>query len=168
MLYNLNLSTLAELKKRWKVSMRALIRRAKDLHCISENTYRAFQITFSKKGYNRIKADLIITTGDIPLQGCIDFFGNQCNLVVLGFSRLDYFYFNNKFEYAKSLFNTANYKKNLIWLPTFRKSNIKSISEEYLDNTETGLPLLETEEEFLRFNTFLSKVPSGIRPEKSR
>lgn len=53
MLYNLNLSTLAELKKRWKVSMRALIRRAKDLHCISENTYRAFQITFSKKGYNR-------------------------------------------------------------------------------------------------------------------
>ena len=53
MLYNLNLSTLAELKKRWKVSMRALIRRAKDLHCISDNTYRAFQITFSKKGYNR-------------------------------------------------------------------------------------------------------------------
>lgn len=53
LLFNLNFSTLTELKKRWKVSMRALIRRAKDLHCISDNTYRAFQITFSKKGYNR-------------------------------------------------------------------------------------------------------------------
>lgn len=53
MLYNLNLATLAELKRRWRVSMRALIRRAHDLNCISDRTYRSFQITFSKKGFTK-------------------------------------------------------------------------------------------------------------------
>ena len=53
MLTNLSFSSLAELKRRWKVSMRALIRRARDLNCISEQKYRSFQIAFSKKGYTK-------------------------------------------------------------------------------------------------------------------
>lgn len=52
-LFNLNLQTLAQLKRRWRVSMRALIRRAKDLDTITKDEYRKFQIVFSKKGYNR-------------------------------------------------------------------------------------------------------------------
>ena len=52
-LYNLNLQTLAQLKRRWRVSMRALIRRAKDFDTISKDEYRSFQILFSKKGYNK-------------------------------------------------------------------------------------------------------------------
>ena len=111
----------------------------------------------AKKGYRRLKADMIITTGDIPLKGCHDFFGRQCNAKVLGFSRLDYFYYNSKFDYAKSLIEYNKYKKSVIWMPTFRKSKIKCISEDYLNDTETGLPLLENEEDFLRFNMFLSK-----------
>lgn len=111
----------------------------------------------AKKGYNKLKVDLIVTTGEVPLQGCNDFFGNQIPKAVLGFSRLDYFYTNKKYDFAKELCNIGYYKKNLIWLPTFRKSDIKSISEDYLNNTETGLPLLETEEDFLRFNSFLAK-----------
>lgn len=64
MLYNINLPTLAELKRRWKVSMRALIRRAKDLKCISDTTYRSYQILFSKKGYN--KDEPIILAAENP------------------------------------------------------------------------------------------------------
>lgn len=52
-LKNINLSTLAQLKRRWRVSMRALIRRAKDLEIISKEEYRKYQIIFSKKGYNK-------------------------------------------------------------------------------------------------------------------
>ncbi len=52
-LYNLNLQTLSQLKRRWRVSMRALIRRAKDVGAISKEEYRNFQILFSKKGYNK-------------------------------------------------------------------------------------------------------------------
>ena len=115
----------------------------------------------ANKGRKEIKSDIVITTGDLPLKGCYDFFGNQCNAITLGFSRLDYFYFNNKFEFAKDLLGCKNYKKSLIWMPTFRKCNIKYISEEYLNDSETGLPLLETEKAFIKFNDFL--VGLGIQ-----
>lgn len=52
-LYNLNVTKLIQLKQRWRVSMRALIRRAMDLGTISPDAYRNFQILFSKKGYNK-------------------------------------------------------------------------------------------------------------------
>lgn len=53
MLYNLKMTTLAELKRRWNVSMRSLIRRAKDLNTISQDTYRYFQMDFSRRKYNK-------------------------------------------------------------------------------------------------------------------
>ena len=53
MLYNLKMTTLAELKRRWNVSMRSLIRRAKDLNTISKDTYRYFQMDFSRRKYNK-------------------------------------------------------------------------------------------------------------------
>ncbi len=53
MLYNLKMSSLAELKRIWKVSMRTLIRRAKDLEAITPETYRTFQIEFSRRKYNK-------------------------------------------------------------------------------------------------------------------
>lgn len=52
-LHELDLPVLAQLKRRWRVSMRALIRRAKDVGAISQEEYRRFQILFSKKGYNK-------------------------------------------------------------------------------------------------------------------
>jgi len=52
-LHDFRLELLPVLKKKWKVSMRALIRRAKDLECISAQQYRNFQIYFSKNGYNK-------------------------------------------------------------------------------------------------------------------
>ena len=55
----LNTHILGLLKRRWRVSMRALIRRAKDLECISYKQYRNFQIMFSKKGWNKYEPNPI-------------------------------------------------------------------------------------------------------------
>lgn len=53
LLRSLTLPILSKLKSQWGVSMRALIRRARDLHTIDDKIYRNFQILFSKKGYNK-------------------------------------------------------------------------------------------------------------------
>lgn len=52
-LFGLSLATLSQLKKKWKVSMRAIIRTARDLGVISQNHYRNFQIQFSKSGFTK-------------------------------------------------------------------------------------------------------------------
>lgn len=77
MLANLNLATLAELKRRWRVSMRALIRRARDLNCISDATYRSFQITFSKKGYTKREPVEIPVENPTVIRDCIKLYKRQ-------------------------------------------------------------------------------------------
>lgn len=47
--------------------------------------------------------------------------------------------------------------KVIIWMPTFRKSGSKLLSEEECDN-ETGLPLLGSNELLLAFNNFLKTI----------
>lgn len=49
----ITLPLLGNLKQQWGVSMRALIRRARDLQMIDDKIYRNYQIVFSKKGYNK-------------------------------------------------------------------------------------------------------------------
>lgn len=53
MLRGLNTESLSILKRRWRVSMHALVRRAFDLDIIDYQKYRSFQISFSKKGYTK-------------------------------------------------------------------------------------------------------------------
>ncbi len=53
MLLNLNISTLSLLKRRWRVSMKSLIRKSYNLGVISYAEYRNFQIYFSKYGYTK-------------------------------------------------------------------------------------------------------------------
>ncbi|MFN7491885.1 MAG: ImmA/IrrE family metallo-endopeptidase [Cyclobacteriaceae bacterium] len=48
-LRQLTFAKLGELKRYWKVSMKALVKRAKDLKTINDKQYRNFQINFSKK-----------------------------------------------------------------------------------------------------------------------
>lgn len=45
----LNFAKLGDLKRYWKVSMRALVHRAKNLEVINQQQYRNFQINFSRK-----------------------------------------------------------------------------------------------------------------------
>ena len=47
------------------------------------------------------------------------------------------------------------YKKTILWMPTFRKSINKDLSEDYFNNF-TGLPILESEEDLYEFNALLS------------
>ena len=54
-LYNLTFNKLMDLKQRWCVSMRALVKRAVYLNTINSTTYRNFQINFSKKGYTKME-----------------------------------------------------------------------------------------------------------------
>lgn len=44
-----------DLKQRWCVSMRALVKRAVDLNTMNLTSYRNFQINFSKKGYTKME-----------------------------------------------------------------------------------------------------------------
>ncbi|NCA75035.1 MAG: ImmA/IrrE family metallo-endopeptidase [Alphaproteobacteria bacterium] len=52
-LRNLTFSKLGDLKRYWKVSMKALLFRAKQLNTINDNAYRNFQIMFSKEKINK-------------------------------------------------------------------------------------------------------------------
>lgn len=49
-LYNLRLSNLAELKRFWLTSMSSIIRRARDLNCISEDKYTYLNMELSRDG----------------------------------------------------------------------------------------------------------------------
>lgn len=103
--------------------------------------------------------DEVITTGDIPLKGVIDFFDmEEENVKTLGFSRLDWFYsdLNQVRAQLNTRYSFDSYDKVLLWMPTFRKSTSINISEDYLD-TGTGLPLLISKEQFVEFNRFLKE-----------
>lgn len=50
-LYNLSIPTVAEIKRRWKVSMQSIIRKAHQLNCITESRYKNLQIEFSRRGW---------------------------------------------------------------------------------------------------------------------
>ncbi len=47
------LTILSQLKRKYRVSMRSLIRKARDIDAISYQQYRNYQILFSKKGYTK-------------------------------------------------------------------------------------------------------------------
>lgn len=53
MLYGLNVALLGDLKRKWKVSMQSIIRRALDLGVITEQTRRNFQIRFSQEKWTK-------------------------------------------------------------------------------------------------------------------
>lgn len=52
-LRGLKLSYLVELKRYWLTSMASLIRRAKDLKCITNDKYQYFNIELSRRGYRK-------------------------------------------------------------------------------------------------------------------
>jgi Zn-dependent peptidase ImmA (M78 family) len=80
LLRNLTFNELGDLKRYWKVSMRALVGRAKDLGLLNDNEYRNFQINFSRRGMN--KSELI------PLQIEKPFVLNH--MINLHLTELDY------------------------------------------------------------------------------
>lgn len=84
LLQGLDLPILAQLKRRWRVSMRALIRRAKDVGAINQDEYRRFQILFSKKGFNKNEPVLLPVEQPTLLSETMDLYKNE-----LGYSDKD-------------------------------------------------------------------------------
>lgn len=74
----------------------------------------------------------------------------------MGYPRLDYFFYplNELQKRFVEEFEFNKYVKVFLWMPTFRKSINKNLSEEYFQST-TGLPIIETEEQLVHFNEFL-------------
>lgn len=74
-----------------------------------------------------------------------------------GYPRIDLLVSNCK-DGQQNPFAPKGFEGKLImWMPTFRKSPIKKLSEETCDS-ETGLPLLRTIEEIHKFNDYLIQV----------
>lgn len=84
MLYNLKISTLAELKRKWGVSMQSIIYRAHYLGIISNDTRRNFQIYFSKNKYNKCEPVALPAEHPSLLKGTMDIYRNE-----LGYSDED-------------------------------------------------------------------------------
>lgn len=78
---------------------------------------------------------------------------NKNKLLHFGYSRNDILIRQKYSNFSKKI-------KTIVWMPTFRKSYIESISEDYLEN-ETGLPLIETNRQLSDFDTFLKL--KGVR-----
>ncbi|AEH02716.1 ImmA/IrrE family metallo-endopeptidase [Lacinutrix sp. 5H-3-7-4] len=69
-LYDLRLSDLAEYKRFWLTSMASIIRRAKDLDCITKETYTYLNIEFSRKGWKKKEPfDIYIDTPELYRKG---------------------------------------------------------------------------------------------------
>ncbi len=80
--------------------------------------------------------------------------------VVTGFPVTDVFYADNKkrTNIDKEL---KNYRKIIVWMPTFRKTPFADGRCDGKANYETGLPLIKSKAEFERLNDKLQKL--GIR-----
>lgn len=115
----------------------------------------------ASKGYDRSKVktwfDKIVATGDIPAEGNTRFWGFGADKAVkLGYPRMDYFFsdLSSIRKVVNRTYHFSDFTSVILWMPTFRKSNDRELSEEYLIN-ETGLPLFNTKRELEEFNAFL-------------
>lgn len=101
----------------------------------------------------------MIVTGEIPAINMSNFVRCDISKVVqLGYPRLDYFFEDDTETNKKVLdfLNASQYLKIIIWMPTFRQSEGKLISEDYITN-ETGLPFFGTEESLENFDLYLKE-----------
>ena len=76
----------------------------------------------------------------------------------IGYPRNDYLLGNVCLEqemFAEK-YHFKEYKKVALWMPIFRRSKSKDLSEEYF-NSSTGLPILETENDLKVFDNLLKK-----------
>ncbi len=101
----------------------------------------------------------VISTGKIDTLGRIELDKiERSRILELGYPRNDYLFGRNML--AKKIYTDKirvhPYKSVLVWMPTFRQSNLSNLSEDYI-HTETGLSLFSTEELFIEFNNFLMK-----------
>lgn len=103
--------------------------------------------------------DKLIATGKLSAKGLAEYWNEPIdNVAILGYPRIDFF-FKENLQVSDLILNKLEYdryKKIIFWMPTFRQSNSKEISEEYIDN-QTGLPIFETYDSLKKFSEYLNK-----------
>lgn len=107
--------------------------------------------------YYRNNADEVYYTGkhffhSMKVFCCCD----ESVMFDIGYPRNDYLLGNvcKKQELFAEKYHFTEYKKIALWMPTFRRSKRKDLSEEYF-NSITGLPVLETEDDLKDFDKLL-------------
>lgn len=104
-------------------------------------------------------ADEVYTVSQFFYKPVSDWCG--CNIdamLDLGFPRLDYFFysFNEHQNHFVETYKFEQYKKIFLWMPTFRKSINKDLSEDYF-LSETGLPIICYAKELKELDSLLKK-----------
>lgn len=127
--------------------------------CISINLWHgcAFKRGKGDDGTYIRGTDKIFITGKAFVETQMDAF--KCNsdkLDDIGYPRNDYLFkaigdLQMKFKMTMGL---EKYSKVFLWMPTFRKCDNPSLSEDYFSSA-TGLPILEQFDELTKFNEFL-------------
>lgn len=102
--------------------------------------------------------DYVTVTGKLFVDIQSEVFGYPKDIFLdLGYPRNDYLF--NKLSQAQKRFkeklNLANRNKILLWMPTFRKSDNDTLSENYFES-KTGLPIVDTVEKLKEFNEYLA------------
>lgn len=78
---------------------------------------------------------------------------NSVEMIHVGYPCQDIFYKDVPNEYYKV--SNKNYKKTILWMPTFRKSRVGVIDSDV--EMPLGIPLIVSLEEYKRLNRFLEK-----------
>lgn len=116
--------------------------------------------------YTKIKDsfDYMTLTGELPVKGyCYAFKMDSDKMMITGYPRLDVFFQPNDevIDIINKKWNIKQFNKAILWMPTFRKSNNKELSEDYLSG-ETGLPLVYKDTDLDALNHFLVKENVAI------
>lgn len=108
---------------------------------------------------NPTRDDMVTVTGPLAADYMSEFWSEPIEKMnITGYPRLDYFFKDND-GVAKKIndrWHFDTYKKVIYWMPTFRQSVAKQISEDYINN-QTGLPIFETEDSLKHFSDYLKK-----------
>lgn len=108
--------------------------------------------------------DKLISLGKLSTDIMCHFWHCDSQKVVeLGEPRQDYYLSDlssTKFK-LDSLYSISQYKKVILWMPTFRKSYNQRLSENYF-KTQTGLPIINTRDDLNMLDTFLEEINTCI------
>lgn len=115
------------------------------------------RISILKKVKNGTPYDYILCRGEGAVSiNAVFWQVDERKILPLGMARDDFFIKNIGEGFQNPLYN-GHSKKLIIWMPTFRLSIVRNISETN-SATESGLPLFEHEHQVKRLNDFLSKI----------
>lgn len=102
--------------------------------------------------------DYLISLSPLFTEIQTKFFGiDMARIFCLGYPRNDYFFMPLNENQRGVTEKLSQYKKVVLWMPTFRRSNNPSLDEAYFDS-QTGLPILDTEAKLSAFDDYLREL----------